>query len=206
MPVDSRKVFVVHGRNIRARNEMFAFPRTLRLSPLPWEEAVALTGKTAPFIGESLEAAFGNAQAVLVLFTGDDVARLQDAYLTPDDPVYERALTPQPRPNVLFEAGMALGTQPDRTILVELGSLRPFSDILGRNVIKLNNTSGKRRELIHRLEIAKCNVEIQDNQWCTVGDFNGNYIGAQATGNGLPAKTAARAASMECPCLCIVER
>jgi len=34
----------------------------------------------------------------------------------------------------------------------------------------------------------------------------GNYIGAQATGNGLPAKTAASAASMECPCLCIVER
>ncbi len=34
----------------------------------------------------------------------------------------------------------------------------------------------------------------------------GNYIGAQATGNGVPAKTAARAVSMGCPCLCMVER
>ncbi len=34
----------------------------------------------------------------------------------------------------------------------------------------------------------------------------GNYIGAQATGNGLPAKTAASAANRGCPCLCIVER
>lgn len=33
-----------------------------------------------------------------------------------------------------------------------------------------------------------------------------NYTGAQATGKGLPEKTAASAASMEWPCLCIVER
>ncbi len=35
--------------------------------------------------------------------------------------------------------------------------------------------------------------------------FIPNYIGAQATGKGLPAKTATSAASMECPCLCIVD-
>lgn len=33
-----------------------------------------------------------------------------------------------------------------------------------------------------------------------------NYSGAQATGKGCPWKTAVRAASMGCPCLCIVER
>jgi hypothetical protein len=39
-----------------------------------------------------------------------------------------------------------------------------------------------------------------------VKEFLGNYIGTQATGNGVPAKTAARAVSMGCPCLCMVER
>ncbi len=44
----------------------------------------------------------------------------------------------------------------------------------------------------------------QHHKWSKAS--KGNYIGAQATGNGLPAKTAASAASMECPCLCRVGR
>ena len=35
---------------------------------------------------------------------------------------------------------------------------------------------------------------------------NCNYTGVQAMGNGSPAKTAASAASIECPCMCLVER
>lgn len=172
MPVDPKKVFVVHGRNLKARGEMFAFLRSVGLSPIPWEEAVALTGKTAPFIGESLDAAFSNAQAIVVLLTGDDVAKLKDEYLTEDDLMHERTLTPQPRPNVLFEAGMALGIQQNRTILIELGILRPFSDILGRSVIRMNNTIQKRKEFIDRLKIAQCALEQRDNRWIFTGDFS----------------------------------
>jgi len=73
---------------------------------------------------------------------------------------------------VIFEAGMALGAQPDRTILVELGKSRPFSDILGRLVIKIDNTSQRRAELIDRLKVARCAIEIQDESWLVRGNFS----------------------------------
>jgi hypothetical protein len=40
-----------------------------------------MTGKGSPYIGEVLDAAFSNAQAVVVVLTGDDFARLRDDLL-----------------------------------------------------------------------------------------------------------------------------
>lgn len=54
----SRTVFVVHGRNVEARNAMFAFLRSVDLQPLEWAQAVKATGKPMPYIGEILDAAF----------------------------------------------------------------------------------------------------------------------------------------------------
>jgi hypothetical protein len=124
---DKRKVFVVHGRNLKARDAVFAFLRASDLAPIEWEEVVASTGKPFPFIGEALDAGFSVAQAAVVLLTGDDMARAGKRYLKPDDVNEERVLTPQPRPNVLYEAGMAQGRHPDRTVFVSLGSYRKFS-------------------------------------------------------------------------------
>jgi hypothetical protein len=58
MTLDPKKVFVVHGRNERLRQELFNFLRAIGLKPLEWSQAVASTGKSAPYIGEVLEAAF----------------------------------------------------------------------------------------------------------------------------------------------------
>lgn len=171
MQADPKKVFVVHGRNDKIRRELFAFLHAIGLSPIEWSQAEALTGKASPFIGEVLDAGFGVAQAVIVLLTGDDEARLKSEYLKEDDPDYEKNLTPQPRPNVLFEAGMAFGRQPDRTILVELGKLRPFSDVAGRNRVKLNDTSEKRHELAQKLENAGCKVDLSGTDWYKTGSF-----------------------------------
>src|SRR5688572_10708751 len=106
---DRRRVFVVHGRDSAARVALFELLRAFDLRPLEWSEAVLIGLGVAPYVGEVLDAAFGSAQAVVVLFTPDDEARLRTALIQESDSPEERTLTPQPRPNVLFEAGMALG-------------------------------------------------------------------------------------------------
>lgn len=175
-PMDKRKVFVVHGRNEAASEALFQFLRAIGLTPIEWSQAIRLTGKPAPYIGEVLDAAFSNAQAIVVLLTGDDVAKLRDEFGRPNDLSFEKQLTVQARPNVLFEAGMALGRHDDRTVIVELGELRPFSDISGRHLIKLNDSIARRQELAQRLITAGCNIDLTGNQWHTVGNFEAANI------------------------------
>ena len=165
------EVFVVHGRNKAAQDAIFNFLRTIGLTPLEWNIAVQATGKPAPYVGEVLDAAFGRAQGVVVLLTPDDVVMLHPTLRSPQDPEFEKEPTGQARPNVLFEAGMAIGRSEDRTVLVELGKLRPFSDIGGRHTIRLDNSSQRRQELAQRLQIAGCPVNTDGTDWHTAGDF-----------------------------------
>jgi len=167
-----RNVFVVHGRNLKARDGLFDFLRSIDLHPLEWSEIVSSTGKGAPYIGEILDKAFSQAQAVIVLMTPDDEGRLVEVFRKADDPSYETELTPQARLNVLFEAGMAMGRCSERTILVELGVVRPFSDIGGRHTIRLDNTTEKRQALAQRLLDAECAVNLSGSDWHTAGDFS----------------------------------
>ncbi len=168
---NTSRVFVIHGRNEAMRRALFDFLRAIDLKPIEWSEAVALTGKPSPFVGEILDVAMQHAQAIIVLFTGDDQARLRDEFLSGNDPAYERETTPQSRPNVIFEAGMALGKYPHRTILVQVGTLRPFSDIAGRHLIRLKNTSKSRQDLAQRLRLAGCEVDLSGTDWHDAGAF-----------------------------------
>jgi DNA-binding MarR family transcriptional regulator len=80
---------------------------------------------------------------------------------------------PQARPNVLFEAGLAFGRHPERTILVEFDASRPFSDVAGRHMIKISNDFKARQELVNRLRTAGCSVKTEGKtDWLTEGDFN----------------------------------
>jgi predicted nucleotide-binding protein len=166
-------VFVVYGRNDRAREALFAFLRSAGLRPLEWSQALATTGKPAPFIGEVLDRAFRAVTAVVVLLTPDDEGRLRSPYLLPSDAAHERDLTPQARQNVLFEAGLALGRHPDRTVIVQLGEVRPFSDIGGRHVVRMDDSVKKRQELLQRLEAAGCSADRTGTDWHTAGSFEG---------------------------------
>lgn len=168
---DPRKVFVVHGRDSDAREALFSFLRDLDLHPLEWEELVAATGSGSPFTGEVVARAFAEAQAVVVLFTPDDEARLHPSLHGPNEPEYEVKLVGQPRPNVLLEAGMAFGAQPTRTILVELGDLRPVSDLAGRNAIRLGSTPVPLQALVQRLRRAGCAVNDASPSWMDAGRF-----------------------------------
>lgn len=167
---DSRSVFVVHGRNEALRKAMFDFLRSINLSPMEWTAAVELTGEGSPYIGQVLDAAFTHATAIVVLMTPDEVAYLQPRYGHGEGDV-ETQPAAQARPNVLFEAGMALGRDAKRTVLVEVGEVRPFSDVAGRHSIRLSNSPASRQSLANRLKTAGCNVDLTGTDWHTTGDF-----------------------------------
>lgn len=175
--IDLRKVFVVYGRNNAAREAMFTFLRAIGLHPLEWSEIVKETGEASPYVGKVLETGFSVVQAVVVLMTPDDEARLREQYQGHDEPREETQLTPQPRPNVLLEAGMALGLFPDRTVIVELGRLRSVSDIGGRHVIRMDNSTEKRQELAQRLQTAGCTVNVTGTDWHKAGRFDLALVG-----------------------------
>jgi predicted nucleotide-binding protein len=169
---DPERVFIVHGRNERARLALCAVLRAVGLSPIEWEEAVQLTGIAAPYIGDVINKAFDIAQAVIVLLTGDDLARLDLRHIHAADSEAERTLHRQPRLNVVFEAGMALGRFPDRTLLVGVGHSKRFSDIEGRHYVRLSGNPESLNTLISRLDTAGCTVKTRGRtDWLRVADF-----------------------------------
>jgi hypothetical protein len=64
-----------------------------------------------------------------------------------------------------------MGIDERRTILVELGKLRPISDIFGLYLIRIDNSREKRRELAGRLASARCPVDLEGSEWQQAGDF-----------------------------------
>jgi predicted nucleotide-binding protein len=169
--VDANSVFVVHGRDENLRRSMFDFLHSIGLKPLEWEKALLLARGANPHIGEILDAAMGRVQAVVVLFSPDDDAMLNASLHGKKEPATERRLQGQPRPNVLFEAGLAMGRHAEKTLIVQVGTVRGFSDIAGRHIVRLSNDQGKRNDVINRLEKIGCKVDRRGNDWMTKGDF-----------------------------------
>jgi predicted nucleotide-binding protein len=167
----TRRVWVVHGRDERLRTGIFTFLRSIGLEPLEFLEARKLTGRPFPYVGEILDIAFEHAQAVVVLLTPDDEARLRPDLQSPADPPHERKLTGQARPNVLFEAGMSIVSHPKQTVLVQIGDVRPFSDTAGKHLVYMDGSSQKRQELASRLDDAGCSVNLKGIDWHTAGDL-----------------------------------
>jgi predicted nucleotide-binding protein len=170
--LDRRKVFVVHGRNMDARNAIFDFLARIDLSPIEWEEAIAMTASASPSTLSAIDRAFSKAQAAVVILSGDDLARLRGRYLSDQDGPHEHQLTPQARPNVIFEAGMAFGMFPKRTVIVSFGKTRPISDIDGINILYLSDSPESRKKLAGRLKTAGCDVDTENKvDWIKAGDF-----------------------------------
>jgi hypothetical protein len=78
----------------------------------------------------------------------------------------------QPRPNVIFEAGLALGRHPEKTLLVQVGTVRGFSDIAGKHLVRLTNDASRRTDVANRLRKIGCQVDLTGSEWSTTaGDF-----------------------------------
>jgi predicted nucleotide-binding protein len=167
----AERYLVVHGRNEPLRKDLFSFLRSLALQPLEWRKAIEAAGKGSPHISEIIDAAFNEAVAVVVLLSPDDQVRLSEQFQRPGDPPYEKELVGQARPNVLFEAGMAFGRNPNSTVLIQVGDVKPFSDVGGRHVTRLANDPESRSEVVTKLKNAGCAVDDGGTDWYSVGDF-----------------------------------
>lgn len=165
-----KKVFVIHGRNKTAYNEFVTFLTSLRLDPIEWDQAIRLTNKPSPYIGEVIDAGFKESQAIVVLLTPDEKVMLKKELQSKESEAEERY---QSRANVIFEAGAALSRYPQQTIFVQMGNQSLWSDIDGIHIVRISNEINDRRALISRLEIAGCTMDISGSDfWLSHGNLD----------------------------------
>jgi predicted nucleotide-binding protein len=171
-PKDPRKVVVVHGRDKKVRDALYQFLRSIGLDPIEWGQAMKATGKAQPSIPETVDAAFREGAAVVVLLTPDDIVVLAPRLRRPKEPKQETTRMGQGRPNVFFEAGLAFGIYPDATVLVSVGDVKPFSDVSGLHITRLDGGTAKRLEFIEKLKLTGAKVDIDGKMgWMTEGNF-----------------------------------
>jgi predicted nucleotide-binding protein len=175
----NRRVFIVFGRDRKLYSAVIRFLRVLKLEPIEWSEALDKTNNASATIQEILDQAFTLTQAVIVLLTPDDEARLRPVFHGPQEPEHEKNFTPQPRPNVIFEAGFAMARFPRTTILVRFDkTTRLFSDIGGVFLLDLNNDFSSRQNFVQRLKLCGLDVDDSGTEWHTK-DRGGDFTPAQ---------------------------
>jgi len=168
-----RRVFLVHGRDLASKSAAVALLQAFDLRVISWDEAAANTGQATPYTGDVVLAGMQMADAVVVLFSPDDIGHVKSEFLLPDDDEHERKPTPQARMNVVFEAGMAMALNREAAVLVELGRVRPMTDTAGLNVVRIASGSiPERTQFAHRLRTAGLTVDPNSPDWATAGDFS----------------------------------
>lgn len=168
---DNRKVFVIHGRNELARRAIFEQLRAFSLDPIEWSEARRGTGQSTPNIQSILDYAFDTAQACVVLLTPDEEVQLRPEYRTDSNKMVESETGGQARPNVLWEGGMAYGRDHGKTVIVEIGVLRPFTDIAGLHTIRMNGSPATIKVFGESLQSAGCPVKWAGTDWMDTVDW-----------------------------------
>ena len=86
--------------------------------------------------------------------TPDDEARLSSDLWNELVQPFEREFLYQPRQNVLFEAGVAYGRAPERTVLIRVGSYLPMTDLAGHHILQLDNSAQSRQAVADALKVA----------------------------------------------------
>ena len=169
-PGDKRSVFVVTGRDSEATAGLIQVLRAMNLRIVEWEHAVAKTGLPNPYIGDVVIAGLRMADAAVVLLTPDDLVALRADLVHDEDGTLERELQGQARPNVFYEAGIADALGRERTIIIEIGPTKPFSDVSGRHVLRYDGTAAKRNALAERLRVAGLEPDTSASDWLGAGD------------------------------------
>ena len=94
---------------------------------------------------------------------------------------------------------MAFGVHPDRTLLVQVGSVRPFSDVAGRHVVRIDGTDSPLRDIARRLQAAGCDVDTSGDDWASAGRFSRalELVATPTSGTASQSVSAASAAERE---------
>lgn len=171
-------MFVIHGRNLALRDGLYAFLRSLDLTPLPFEKAanlyVAQGSGRPPYVGEVVRHGLALSKVVIALVTADECVFTHPAMLSHGEPESRWAA----RPNVWFEAGMGFQMAPDRMVIaIEPGAELP-SDVGGIQYFRLDNGRENRLRLRDRLIAAGCAVDLSSDRWAstaTGGDLEATY-------------------------------
>lgn len=179
-PGDGLSVFVVSGRDNQANSSVVAFLRALGLLVVEWEHAVARTGLPNPYVGDVVTTGLRMADAAVVLFTPDDLVELRPDLVRDDDGAQESEQQGQARPNVYYEAGIADALGRDRTLLIEVGGVKPFSDAAGRHVVRYDGSPARRNALAERLKVAGLRVDTSGSEWLDAGDVSTAIAAAKA--------------------------
>lgn len=169
---DRRTVFLVHGRDVSARESLVQLLRAFDLRVIDWRDAASEAGGGTPYTGDIVAAGMKMAAAVVVLLTPDDVGYVRTALRDSHDGRDELQPTGQARLNVVFEAGMAMALDRQRVVMVEVGRVRHMSDTAGVNVIRLHDGIDRRKDLAARLKAAGLAVDDREEEWRTAGKFN----------------------------------
>jgi predicted nucleotide-binding protein len=153
------ELVVIHGRGTARTAFFFELLRRLGLRPLALDELAVRSGAGSPSTREVVRSAFARAQAVIVLFTADDLAGLR-----PDQPGLPGL--PQPHLHVLFEAGMAVALQHTRTIIVEVPPLSGLLDLADVHTVRFANGAPEERyQLVRKLRAAGCEPDTEGSTW-----------------------------------------
>ena len=118
--------------------------------------------------------AMNKVQGVLVVFSPDEEARLKSTFCNPIDKKKGLCtLDGQARPNVIFEAGLALGAHSKKTLLVQVGDVRDISDIAGKHLVHLSNTPASLKGTGAKAQDqTQFKVDTTGDQWLTIGNFD----------------------------------
>lgn len=166
-------VFVVHGRDAKLRDAMYELLGALGLKAQEWGHAIrAARGRGGnPYVNDAVTKIMEQAQAIVVVLSPDDEAKLKEQFVSKHERQTEGKLRGQARPNVIFETGVAIGTHHRKTIMLRIGDVKSFTDVGGMHIPHFSGDDKSRHDLANRLENLGCKIDRQGDHWLRAGDF-----------------------------------
>jgi hypothetical protein len=147
------RAFIIQGHDSQTLGELTKFLKSVGIEVIPFFRAPSEEGGIEAVLPKVLNG-IKDASIVIVLFTPEEQSNFHDprtgAFRAHDDDG-ERLGGWQPRPNVILEAGIAVATAENKTVLVKIGPVRIPSDLAGILFVDLDKAEAK-ESLLHALK------------------------------------------------------